>query len=229
MKGKIHMLYNYYRQCPANHYPYIIQPGDTLNIIAYRLEVSVSRIVAANPGINPYNLRIGQILCIPACPPNHVPKIIQPGDTLYKIAQTYNVTIDSILEANPGINPNYLRVGQRICIPSACALESSNYKETIAAMQADINMLKEDSSVQKAEESNYGSSTRTTRALKVTDGELQFDAAPVTFSENYKGHYTVGKNYPYYTDAAMGGQRGITVKDNFGVWHTFGYRVTLPE
>jgi spore germination protein YaaH len=76
--------YNSYRQCTANHYPYTVQPGDTLNSIAYRLEVSVSRIFAANPGVDPYNLRVGQMLCIPACPPNHTPKIIEPGDTLYQ-------------------------------------------------------------------------------------------------------------------------------------------------
>lgn len=69
--------------------------------------------------------------------------------------------------------------------------------------------------------------TETTRVLKATASELQFDAAPVTFSGEYNGHYTVGKSYPYYSDAAMGGQRGITVKDNFGVWHTFGYRVPI--
>jgi LysM repeat protein len=223
------MIYNYYRQCPASHYPYIIQPGDTIINIAYRLEVSVSRILEANPGINPYNLRIGQVICIPACPPNHTARIIQPGDTLYKIAQEYNVTIASILEANPSVDPKYLRVGQRICIPSACALENSEYEKIISAMQRDIDILKEQSSIQKTEKSNYGDSTEKTVALRVTDGELQFDAAPVTFSENYEGNYTEGESYPYYIDAAMGGQRGIIVKDNFGVWHSFGYRVTLSE
>ncbi|HLT55232.1 MAG TPA: LysM domain-containing protein [Bacillota bacterium] len=111
-----------YRQCPEGHYPYTIKPGDTLNYIAFRLETSVSRIIAANPGIDPYNLQVGQIICIPACPPNHLPIIIQPGDTLYQLSQKYGVTIESILEANPSVDPNYLRVGQRICIPSACGL-----------------------------------------------------------------------------------------------------------
>ncbi len=223
------MPYNFYRQCPENHYPYIIQPGDTLNYIASRLEVNVSRILAANPGIDPYNLRVGQNICIPACPPNHTAKIIQPGDTLYRIAQAYNVSISSILEANPGIDPNYLRAGQRICIPSAYTPEYSGFQETIAAMQGDINMLKAESTVQQTEEANYGSSTQRTLVLKVTDSELQFDAAPVVFSGNYTGYYTAGRNYPYYADAAMGGQRGITVKDNFGVWHSFGYHVPLPQ
>jgi LysM repeat protein len=216
------LLNNIYRQCPAGHYPYSIQQGDTLNHIAYRLEVSVSRIIAANPGVDPNNLRVGQIICIPACPPNHTSIIIQPGDTLYQIAQSYHVSIASILEANPSVHPNYLRVGQRICIPSAC----TSYQETIKAMQDDINTLKAESTVQQTEESNYGTSKQTTRVLKITDGQLQFDAAPVIFSGNYKGLYTAGKSYPFYSDAAMGGQRGITVKDNFGVWHSFGYHIS---
>ena len=114
------MVYPFH-PCPIDHYPYIIQPGDTLQYIANRLEVVLSRLIAANPGIDPYNLRIGQVICIPACPPNHRAYIIQQGDTLFKIARAFNVTIASLLEANPSIDPRSLRVAQRICIPSACA------------------------------------------------------------------------------------------------------------
>ena len=39
---------------------------------------------------------------------------IQPGDTLYALARRYYTTVNAILTANPGINPLYLRVGQRI-------------------------------------------------------------------------------------------------------------------
>jgi len=216
-----------YRPCPVNHYPYTIQPGDTLNRIAYRLEVSVARIMAANPGVDPYNLRAGQILCIPSCPPNHTPRIIQPGDTLYQIAQTYHVSIASILEANPGIDPYSLRVGQRICIPAAGAPDDSGCQAVITAMQQDIDMLKQESDIQKTSESNYGTSTQTTRVVRVTNRDIRFDAAPVTFEGNYTGRFTAGRSYPYYADAAMGGQRGITVKDHFGVWHSFGYRVPI--
>lgn len=212
-------------QCPANHYPYIIQPGDTLNSIAGMLEVSVSGILAANPGVDPYNLRIAQTLCIPACPPNHTAYIIQVGDTLYKISQLYNISISEILTANPSVYPNYLRVGQRICIPQTCP---SNCIEIISAMQSDINMLKAESSGQQINESNYGTSTKRTRVSKLSNSQIQFDAAPVTFSGNYTGHYTAGQSYPYYSEAASGGQRGITARDNFGVWHIFGYHIPLP-
>jgi len=218
--------YDAYRQfqCPANHYPYTIQPGDTLNQIAARLEVAVSRILAANPGLDSNNLQIARIICIPACPPNHSAYVIEQGDTLYRIAAAYRVSVASIMEANPGIEPNSLRVGQRICIPSVCAAVDPAAQATIDAMQQDIDKLVAESSIQQTEQANYGTSTRTTRAAFVTERELRFDAVPVTFSGEYFGRYTAGRSYPYYIDAAMGGRRAITVRDNFGVWHTFPYR-----
>lgn len=190
------MHYGDYRRCAADQYPYTVQPGDTLNGIALRLEVGVARIMAANPGIDPYRLQVGQVLCIPACPPNHTPKIIEAGDTLYRIAQAYGVSVPSILEANPSVDPNYLRVGQRICIPSACASGPVENRETIGAMADDIAVLKAQSSVQQTNETNYGASSQTTRAIRVTETELQFDAAPVSFQGRYKGRYTEGKSYP---------------------------------
>lgn len=215
----------YYRQCPNDHYPYVIQPGDTLNYIALRLEKTVFSILAANPGLDPHNLRIGQSICIPACPPNHTSKIIEQGDTLYQIAQNYQVTIESILEANPSVDPNSLRVGQRLCIPSACGTGFTDERAIIQAMQHDINMLKKESHIQQTKQANYGKSTRTTAVLKATKRELQFEDAPVVFSGNYEHHFTTGQKYAFYKDASMGGQRGISVRDNFGVWHTFNYRV----
>jgi hypothetical protein len=158
------------------------------------------------------------------CLNNQYSYVIQPGDTFYNIAVRFGISLASILAANPGIDPYNLLIGQTICIPSGCP---SNYRQIITAMQSDINMLRADSEPQKIEDSNYGSSTQTTRALKVTESELQFDAAPVVFPGNYTGHYTVGQSYPYYPEAASGGQRGITVKDNFGLWHIFGYHVPI--
>lgn len=43
--------------------------------------------------------------------------VVKPGDTIYKLAQMYNVSVEAIIEANPGINPNMLTIGQIICIP----------------------------------------------------------------------------------------------------------------
>ncbi len=51
------------------------------------------------------------------CPANSIPYTIRAGDTLSIIARTYDTTVEAIINANPSINPNSLRVGQQICIP----------------------------------------------------------------------------------------------------------------
>lgn len=45
--------------------------------------------------------------------------IVQPGDTLFKIAQRFGTTVDAILRANPEIqDPNVIFPGQKILIPA---------------------------------------------------------------------------------------------------------------
>lgn len=51
------------------------------------------------------------------CPAGSVPYTIRAGDTLSRIAQEYGSTVQEIISANPGIDPNSLRVGQQICVP----------------------------------------------------------------------------------------------------------------
>lgn len=43
--------------------------------------------------------------------------IVRYGDTIYKIAQMYNVSVNSICKANPRINPHTIAIGQIISIP----------------------------------------------------------------------------------------------------------------
>jgi LysM repeat protein len=51
------------------------------------------------------------------CPAGSVPYTIRQGDTLNRIAQEYSTTVQEIINANPGVDPNSLRVGQQICVP----------------------------------------------------------------------------------------------------------------
>jgi LysM repeat protein len=56
---------------PEKGYDYIVQQGDTLGLIAkaYReknIKVSVAQILAANPGLKPENMKVGQKIFIPA-------------------------------------------------------------------------------------------------------------------------------------------------------------------
>lgn len=113
-------------RCPAGSSPYVIRSGDTFYAIAQRSGITVGQLEAANPGINPNALRVGQAICVPgrapgvprgSCPAGSTPYVIRSGDTLHAIAQRAGVTVNQIVAVNPGINPNALRIGQTICVP----------------------------------------------------------------------------------------------------------------
>ena len=102
---------------------YVVQPGDTLSIIANRFGVTVENILRANPRLQRQDLIFpGQIIHIPlqgACPvPMESLYIVQPGDTLGRIALRFNLPVGALLRHNPQItNPDLVYPGQIIAIP----------------------------------------------------------------------------------------------------------------
>lgn len=70
---------------------YTIKAGDTLYAIALRYQTTVSAILAANPGINPNRLQIGQIILIPVSAAPATP-IFQGNPTKPVIAFTFDAT-----------------------------------------------------------------------------------------------------------------------------------------
>lgn len=52
-----------------------------------------------------------------SCPAGRIAYTIRPGDTLWSIAQRFRTSVQAINQANPGLDANYLRVGQILCIP----------------------------------------------------------------------------------------------------------------
>ena len=120
------------RICPENYTQHVVKRGDTLWQLARTYGVSVQSIRNANPGIDADNLREGSILCIPtagtqpqvgtaqsACPEGSITYTVKPGDTFWKLSQTYGVSLQSLIDANPGVPVNNLQVGSVICIPTA--------------------------------------------------------------------------------------------------------------
>lgn len=118
------MPYYVRRRCPTGTFLYTVQRGDTLNKLAEQYNTTVLALVSVNPMIDPDYLLIGQNICIPqrpaypTCPQGNYYRI-KSGDTLYKIAKYYNISLDDLVEANPSIDPDKLAVGQTICIPLA--------------------------------------------------------------------------------------------------------------
>ncbi len=112
-------------ECPTGTRPYTIRSGDTFFSLAQRFNTTVEAIQAANPGVDPNNLQIGQVICIPTgtpppsgCPTGSTPYTIRSGDTFFLLAQRFNTTVEAIQAANPGVDPNNLQIGQVICIPT---------------------------------------------------------------------------------------------------------------
>lgn len=113
------------RQCPSGSTTYVIKSGDLLYKIADRFNTTVSAILSLNPGMLPDRLQVGQRICIPnqpqagapSCPIGTSPYEIKRGEILAAIATKFNITVESILAANPGIVPERLSIGQVICIP----------------------------------------------------------------------------------------------------------------
>lgn len=54
-----------------------------------------------------------------ACPAGTMPYTIKAGDTFFLIARTFGVSVDALIAANPGVNPDRLQIGQVICVPTS--------------------------------------------------------------------------------------------------------------
>jgi len=50
--------------------------------------------------------------------PNGMPYTVKAGDSFFLIARTFGISLDALLAANPGVNPDRLFIGQVICIPT---------------------------------------------------------------------------------------------------------------
>lgn len=97
--------------------------GDTLTAIARRCNTTVDALVEANPEItDPDRIDVGQVLTVPDAQTPDAPQtyVVQPGDTLTRIAAAFDVTVEALLEANSAIQDrDLIYVGQRLAIPDA--------------------------------------------------------------------------------------------------------------
>ena len=109
--------------CPIGSSTYEIRPGDTLNLISQRFGIPLSDILLLNPFVNPEDLQVGQVIClgqvnrptIPCASGNYY--VVRRGDSLYTIAQGFEITVEDIFAANPNLTEN-LFIGQVLCIPA---------------------------------------------------------------------------------------------------------------
>lgn len=97
---------------------YTIKQGDTLYKIANTYNTTVDELVRVNGLTRPNDLAIGQNIFIPSENRSN-PYTVISGDTMYRIAQKFGITLEELISANPQINnPNIIQIGQPINIPN---------------------------------------------------------------------------------------------------------------
>ena len=90
-----------------------VPPISTQNIVPPLTPYQVNTIT---PTIKPTATSIPTDL--PLLPsPTPFKHVIQPGDTLYGIALKYNISLDKLVTANPGIDTSILKIGIELNIP----------------------------------------------------------------------------------------------------------------
>lgn len=105
---------------------HVVRRGESLYTIAQQYEVSLETLISLNALENPNRLAVGQRLLVPA--PDSVLAPILPtvtpifhtvssGETLFRIALKYEVSLESLAQANNIPNSSLIYVGQQLIIP----------------------------------------------------------------------------------------------------------------
>ena len=90
---------------------YIVKPGDSLWLIARRYSTTVSAIQRQN-NLTGDLIRVGQVLTIPVSgTPSYIEYTVKAGDSLWRIAQQYNTTVQALMNLN-GLTSDLLMIGQ---------------------------------------------------------------------------------------------------------------------
>ena len=119
-------------EVPGNYIVYTVSKGDTLYGIANKYNTTVNDLIEYN-NLSSTNLSIGQKILIPSInneENNYDTYIVKSGDTLYKIANTYNTTVDNLMNIN-NLSTNLLSIGQKLLIPKEQQTTAGNYFEYV--------------------------------------------------------------------------------------------------
>jgi len=105
---------------------YVVQPGDTVNLIAIRFNVSVEDIIAINELSNPDYLPVGTRLKIPGLDGvsgELTTQVIMLGQNLTRISRANQISTETIIKINRITSPNEIYAGSTLIIPAEVTIQ----------------------------------------------------------------------------------------------------------
>ncbi len=113
---------------------YQVKAGDTLAALARRFGTSVEQLEALNH-LGSTEIKVGQVLTLsgtasvaPSAPSERYETYkVQAGDTLSKLARSFGTSVGALEALNPGVNPEQLRVGERLEVEGGAVQPDPTY------------------------------------------------------------------------------------------------------
>lgn len=101
---------------------HILQPGETLAVLAQEYGTTVSEIRRVNPGL-PEEPQAGQVVNLPIEIPDPPERsfryIVRPGDTLFRISRRFSTDVETLVRLNNIADPDVIFPGRILIIPNS--------------------------------------------------------------------------------------------------------------
>ena len=134
--------------------------GESIYSIAKKYDVSESDIYELNPKSKGALLQLKTVLLIPnkksksknnkevsSSKNNNETHIVESGESLYKIAKKYDISLEKLKELNPDIKPESIQIGDKIVVSAKKVKEAPKEKETPKENKPKENKPKETKTV----------------------------------------------------------------------------------
>ncbi|MBM7623447.1 LysM peptidoglycan-binding domain-containing protein [Sporohalobacter salinus] len=124
---------------------HIVQQGETLFLVARKYNTTVANILRVNPDIkDPDEIQTGMVINLPVLLPQkpacYFEYTVNAGDTLFKLAQRFNTTVNELVYYNSIKDPDLIYPGRILIIPC-----SDNEGKSREEYEGDIGGVKENS------------------------------------------------------------------------------------
>ncbi|HLA42302.1 MAG TPA: LysM domain-containing protein, partial [Aggregatilineales bacterium] len=131
---------------PGGMVIHVVQRNETLSEIAQTYGTTIESLMVVNSLADPDKLQVGQRVIIPVSGVSTLglleTHMVEPGETLYTIAERYNSTPDSLSQVNNIPSADSLYVGQNIMVTLGANGELPPERSSMHIVQPGENVLR---------------------------------------------------------------------------------------